>query len=340
MAIAENLKNLSGPKSASIELPAAAAGIAMLVLILAPSIGKATRPGQGDGADEINPPEKSAFEIKTLMIGKRRYCYKDEGKGNAVVFVRAAYIPENQYDGQLFGLAKAGYRVIVPYRAGSGPSDGERVMTIAKDADDVFALLDHLGVKRFVIGGHCGSVRVVRQIYLCRPERIAGVISIEAGAFGGRCKPDSGSAAKERLDKETRALFEKNEKALAPLKRLWDYPSDYNTALLRRWATTRRERRGKEGRQEDPRTLKAPSGRFCKVPLLVIAAGRGRVRANDPEAIRAGNSLLAADATFVLITNAGHWVFAERPEATNEAILEFLAGHVDSDPKRPAYLRR
>jgi len=329
MVIAENLKNLSGPKSESIELSAAAAVIAMLALILTPSIGIARDLAKAP-ADQINPPEKSAFEIKTLMIGKRRYCYKDEGKGNAVVFVRAAYIPENQYDGQLAGLAKAGYRVIVPYRAGSGPSDGEKVMTIAKDADDVLELLDHLGVKRFVIGGHCGSARVVRQIYLCGAKRIAGVISIEAGAFGGRCKPDSSSAAKERLDKETLALFEKNQRALALLKRLWDYPSDYNTALLTRWAMTRRERRRKEGRQEDPRTLRAPSGRFCRVPLLVIAAGRGRVRANDPEAIRAGNSMLAADATFVLITNAGHWVFAERPEATNGAILEFLACHVDS----------
>ena len=255
-----------------------------------------------------------------------------DAKGKAVVFVRAAYIPENQFDGQLAGLSMAGYRAIAPYRAGSGPSDLDRPMSRAKDADDVFALVDHLGIKKFVISGHCGSLGVVRQIYLSRPERIVGVIAIEGGAFGGRCKlpakfRNNPKVARQRLDKEMLPLFDKNRQELAPLNRLWDHPSNYNTALLKRWKSkTNRRRRGRAGRSKDPRDLKNPENKFfCKVPLLVIAAGRGRMRLNDPRTIGFRNSMRSKDATFVLITNAGHWVFSERPKPTNKAILAFLA---------------
>ena len=331
MKVTTNLRDRISSGPVSIGLLTAVAAMAPLVSILTPSIGQAAGPAPRP-AGELEPLKQSPYEIKTFMIGKRRYCYKDEGSGKAVVFVRAAYIPENQFDGQLAGLSMAGYRAIAPYRAGSGPSDLDRPMSRAKDADDVFALVDHLGIKKFVISGHCGSLGVVRQIYLSRPERIVGVIAIEGGAFGGRCKlpakfRNNPKVARQRLDKEMLPLFDKNRQELAPLNRLWDHPSNYNTALLKRWKSkTNRRRRGRAGRSKDPRDLKNPENKFfCKVPLLVIAAGRGRMRLNDPRTIGFRNSMRSKDATFVLITNAGHWVFSERPKPTNKAILAFLA---------------
>ena len=46
----------------------------------------------------------------------------------------------------------------------------------------------------------------------------------------------------------------------------------------------------------DPDDLPVPEGCWCRVPLLVFAAGRGRVRPGDPEAAELARRLPGGDA--------------------------------------------
>ena len=94
------------------------------------------------------------YQIKTCRIGRRRYCYIDEGAGRPIVLLHGHLIAENQWDTQVSALVEAGYRVICPHRAGMGSSDISEHMSHATDADDTFALLDALDVSKCVAVGH------------------------------------------------------------------------------------------------------------------------------------------------------------------------------------------
>ncbi len=106
------------------------------------------------------------------------------------------------------GLVEAGlspaFRIIAPDLRGRGqsdkPSDGYRM---ADHAADVLALLDALGLKQVVLGGH--SFGAYLGIYLAahHPERISRLIIIDAAL---RLNPRVGEMLKPSLDRLTQVL--------------------------------------------------------------------------------------------------------------------------------------
>ena len=63
------------------------------------------------------------------------------------------------------------------------------------------------------------------------------------------------------------------------------------------------------------------------MPLLVFAAGRGRVRPGDPEAADLAAQLPASRSRLEVVTDSGHYIQHEQPEAFNARLLDFLATH-------------
>ena len=267
--------------------------------------------------------------MREFRLGRRRLLYSDEGSGRTLLLLHgaAAERDEEEWDHLRPVLAAAGYRVVFPLRAGRGGSDPDGPVTLAGDARDAWALLDHLGLERAVLIGHSAGAAVARQMYLTRPQGVPAIVSVDSAAFG-KLDFQAGAPGPERFDEATRALYARHREALAAIGREWDYPSDFNVHRLTRLMRWRRANPGRweasRGRA-DPDDLPVPEGRWCRVPLLVFAAGRGRVRPGDPEAADLARRLPARNARLEVVADSGHYVQQERPEVFNARLLDFLA---------------
>ncbi|MEV5799504.1 alpha/beta fold hydrolase [Streptomyces collinus] len=109
--------------------------------------------------------------------------YDDEGPRDAVdvplVFVHGWTANRHRWDHQLEHF-RAGRRVIRLDLRGHGESTGAGVRTIAELATDVLALLDHLGVERFVLVGHSMGGMISQTIALAHPERVERMVLVNS----------------------------------------------------------------------------------------------------------------------------------------------------------------
>ena len=268
--------------------------------------------------------------MQEFRLGRRRLRLFQEGEGRPLLLLHgaAAERDEEEWDHQWPVLASAGYRVVFPLRAGRGGSDPDGPVTLARDARDAWALLDHLGLEGAVLIGHSAGAAVARQMYLTRPEGVQAMVSVDSAAFG-KFDFQSGAFGPERFDEATGALHARHREALAAMGREWDYPSEFNVDHLTRlmcWRRANSDRLEAARGGPDPDDAPVPEGRWCRVPLLVFAAGRGRVRPGDPEAAALAAQLPGRESRLEVITDSGHYIQQEQPEEFNARLLDFLAG--------------
>jgi 3-oxoadipate enol-lactonase len=76
------------------------------------------------------------------------------------------------------------YRVIAPDLRGSGKSRSRGPLSFDQLADDVEALLDHIGADRGVVGGVSGGSGVALRFALRHPRRTAGLVVVKP-VYGG-----------------------------------------------------------------------------------------------------------------------------------------------------------
>jgi len=268
-----------------------------------------------------------------------RLRYLDEGQGMPVLLMPGAAGTHDVYDEQVAPLLDAGYRVVRLDREGRGQSDwGKYRFCCMGEARDAWAILDGLGIDRAVLVGRSSGCGVIRTMYFMQPQRVIGLVSIDSDSFGKLYAPtrddlrtdhDVDSGLDDRFDAETVAAYHRNKAALQKIGRLSDYPSDFNTAACTEWfhevskLTAELDSRPKN--PEDvliPEVL--PDGKWCSVPLLVFAAGRGRVAPRDPLSLKLAERLPSEDSTLVVVKNSGHRVNVEAAEMFNRELLAFL----------------
>src|SRR5437764_2593206 len=102
-------------------------------------------PGQRPGLGTNYP-----FASRYLSLRGLRYHYLDEGSGAPVVMVHGNPTWSFYYR-NLVSALRGNYRTIVPDHIGCGlsdkPDDAHYTYTLARRADDLEALLDHLGIR-------------------------------------------------------------------------------------------------------------------------------------------------------------------------------------------------
>jgi pimeloyl-ACP methyl ester carboxylesterase len=76
------------------------------------------------------------------------------------------------------------YRVIAPDVRGSGKSWSREPLSFDRLADDVEALLDHIGADRAVVGGVSGGSGIALRFALRHPTRTAGLVVVKP-VYGG-----------------------------------------------------------------------------------------------------------------------------------------------------------
>ena len=274
-----------------------------------------------------------------------RLRYLDHGQGMAIVLMPGAGGTHDVYDRQVDVLLEAGCRVILLDREGRGQCDwGKYRFTNVGQARDAWAILDTIGINKAVLVGRSSGAFAIQQMYLAQPNRVIALVSIDSDSFGkfsprdfrSGCEPGAevngdglDAGLDSRFDSQTIQDYHRNKASLATINVLWEYPSDYNTKMRLAWFEQLKNlNKDLDLRPENPAEVNAekkPLGdKWCNVPLLVFAAGRGRVGPGDPESNALARRLPSAQAILVTVKNSGHWVNVEAADQFNRELLNFL----------------
>ncbi|MEI5132642.1 alpha/beta hydrolase [Streptomyces libani] len=255
--------------------------------------------------------------------------YEDEGSGEPLVLVHGHPFDRSMWRPQTEHFSRAGWRVIAPDLRGYGESTVVPGTTpLETFARDLLALLDGLGIERFVLGGLSMGGQIVMECYRLFPERIRGLVFADTFAAaeteeGRTARRDMAARllregmsgyAQEVLGKmvSPHTLTHRPEVAAHVLAMMTAAPPEGAAAALR-------------GRAERPDYTHLLSQ--TAVPALVVV---GTEDAYTPVSDARDIHARVPDATLSVIEQAGHLPNLERPDEFNAALAEFLHSLPDS----------
>ncbi|MEU6402569.1 alpha/beta fold hydrolase [Streptomyces sp. NPDC046985] len=251
--------------------------------------------------------------------------YDDLGPADGIPVVLVHGHPFNRtlWAPQAQALVAAGHRVITPDLRGygdSGVTPGTVFLSVF--ADDLAALLDHLGVDGAVIGGVSMGGQIAMEFRRRHPRRVRALVLSDTSA---PAETDEGKAFRNRLADRLLAegmsgyADEVIDKMLAPYN-VTALPEVAAHVLGMMRATDPRGAaaalRGRAERPDYRATLDA-----VDVPtLIVVGADDAYTPVTDAERLRRH----VPHATLSVVDGAGHLPGAEQPERFNAVLLDFL----------------
>ncbi|GHB45861.1 alpha/beta hydrolase [Streptomyces viridiviolaceus] len=255
--------------------------------------------------------------------------YDDLGPpaGLPVLLVHGHPFDRTLWAPQARALTGAGHRVVTPDLRGygrSGVTPGK--VLLADFADDLAALLDHLGIERAVVGGVSMGGQIAMEFQLRHPRRVRALVLSDTSAAA---ETDEGKRFRNRLADRLLAegmdgyAYEVVDKMLA------DYNvtamPDVAARVLEMMCATdpRGAAAALRGRAERPDYREVLAAVEAPV-LIAVGADDAYTPVAEAEAIHR----LVPHATLAVIEKAGHLPGAEQPERFNAALLEFLAAQV------------
>jgi 3-oxoadipate enol-lactonase len=251
--------------------------------------------------------------------------WDDCGSGPAVCLIHGFPLNRLMWRPQVGALTASGYRVITPDLRGFGASDApDGPYSMDLFADDLAALLDHLGIMRVVFGGMSMGGYILLNILERYPEKVAAAcfIATRSGA--------DDEAGRERRRKLAMDVVESGSRPVADLFAGMLFAE--STAKTRPGLTQEvygwMEGTGARGVAG---ALRAMAGRkdytallgSFRLPCLVIGAEQ------DNAVSREQIQILAAGLPhhkLCMVPEAGHLVNMEQPDLFNNSLLEFLDG--------------
>lgn len=265
------------------------------------------------------PAQAVVHEAYAELPGARIFYTDTGGSGVPVVFLHAATGSSRVWEYQIPAFTAAGYRVIAFDRRGWGRTvidpSGTQPST---GADDLRGLLDHLGITRAHLVATAAGAIVALDFALSFPQQvrslviantIGGVQDAEVLDLGRRLRPPQFDA----LPPEFRELGPAYRAA--------------NAEGTRRWMELE-----KISRPEGPRAPAQPMRNRLTLSLVesirlpaLFVTGDADLYAPPPVmklfASRVGNS------EFLVVPEAGHSTYWEKPEIFNRAVLNFIGKH-------------
>lgn len=250
--------------------------------------------------------------------------YSDRGKGLPLVLIHGFPLGRKMWRPQAEALSKAGCRVITPDLRGFGESGlTSGIVSMDIYADDIVALLDHLGIDKAVVGGMSMGGYVLLNLLERFPDRVAAQIFIATKAGGDDA---SGKDRRTALAEECRVqgiqpVLEAFRNLLFASTTLTDNPELVDEVFG--WINA-------TAPQGAAAALIAMRDRKNYLPLLGgISQPALVVGADQDQAAPVENSRNIADglpdAELCILQGGGHLVNLEQPSGFNEAILAFLA---------------
>jgi 2-succinyl-6-hydroxy-2,4-cyclohexadiene-1-carboxylate synthase len=252
--------------------------------------------------------------------------YEEAGKGEAVVFLHGFTGSHQDWRNQIARI-KGDYRCLALDFRGHGESEApkqEQDYSIYHNVEDVYQLLNQLGIDRCCLVGHSMGGFTALQFILDHPEKVAGLVLVDTSS--GEWDADPG-AAELRAKLTELALSDGLEAAFA-------YDAANNPVRIERYQKypemkeiTRRKmlQTSVEGYVHVPKsfgTWNSVTHRLAeiKVPAIII---RGE---EDAAFIRASQILKDAikGAELVVVPGAFHNPHEESPEFFNDIFTKFF----------------
>ncbi|MFJ3210681.1 alpha/beta fold hydrolase [Streptomyces flaveolus] len=255
--------------------------------------------------------------------------YDDVGPatGLPVLLIHGHPFDRTLWAPQVTALTEAGHRVVTPDLRGygrSGVTPGK--VLLADFADDLAALLDHLGIERAVVGGVSMGGQITMEFQLRHPRRLRALVLSDTSA---PAETAEGRLFRNRL--ADRLLAEGMDGYAHEVigKMLADYNvtamPDVAAHVLEMMCATdpRGAAAALRGRAERPDYRDVLAGVEAPV-LIVVGADDVYTPVAEAEAIRR----LVPHATLAVIEKAGHLPGVEQPDRFNAVLLDFLAESV------------
>lgn len=259
------------------------------------------------------------------LINGFTMAYDDNGAGPAVLLIHGFPLNRRMWLPQAEALAAAGYRVITPDLRGFGESDvPDSGYSMELFADDMIALLDHLGIERAIVGGMSMGGYVLLNMLERYRQRIAAACFIvtRSGADDEAGKAKRLAMARDVATFGSQVVADIFAKLLFADETMKNRPE--LPAQVAGWM-----------RATDPLGvaggLLAMADRKDSTPLLgnlrlpALVIGAEEDRAIPLENVGIFTAALP-QSTSCVIPGAGHMVNMEQPEAFNACLLEFLKG--------------
>jgi pimeloyl-ACP methyl ester carboxylesterase len=261
--------------------------------------------------------------MKRIDLGEVWLNVEERGSGPPLLLVHGFPLDHTMWSEQIETLSSQ-FRVLAPDLRGFGHSDPVRgVLTMDQMADDLFRLLDALGVDEPItfcglsMGGYVGWRFVARY-----GNRLRRLIQCDTRAVA-----DSPEAAKTRLEtaekvrREGSAVVAQSmkEKLFAPetLREKIDTVAAMESVMLATpEETLAAALRGMAQRPDSTELLPK-----IALPTLLLCGEHDPI--STPKEMR-GMAAAIPQGKFVEIKGAGHMAPLECPAATNAAIFEFL----------------
>jgi pimeloyl-ACP methyl ester carboxylesterase len=118
-----------------------------------------------------------------VELNGARIFYQVAGQGTPLLLIHGFPLDGELFEGQLTGLSSQ-FKVITPDLRGFGKSTTPNAKgSIVTYAHDIIALMDHLGIKKAIIGGHSMGGQITLELYREAPERFLGMILIDTNAM-------------------------------------------------------------------------------------------------------------------------------------------------------------
>jgi len=295
----------------------------------------------------------AAKQIQTpvLDIG-----YEDRGEGFPIILLHGFPDDVHAWDGVAPPLVKAGYRVLVPYLRGYGPTrfrdaTAPRMAEQAAIGQDLIDFADALRLQRFAVAGYDWGGRAASIAAALHPDRVRAAVLIGGYSIQDTIGPQEPAAPeRERAlwyqwyfnTERGRAGLKANRRGICRLlwqtwSPTWHFtdetfnrtaPSFDNPDFVEVVIHSYRHRYGNAPGEPRFTAIEKQLAQRPKIQVpTVVLYGADDGVARPPADSPAERALFTSLAARRVIAGAGHFLPREKPDAVSAAMLELLAAN-------------
>ncbi|MCM2680793.1 alpha/beta fold hydrolase [Echinimonas agarilytica] len=250
--------------------------------------------------------------------------YKDTGTGFPVLLIHGLFGNLDNLAGLGRALLDAHFRVIQVDVRNHGESPTYASMSYDDMAQDIVSLLDHLNIAECHLVGHSMGGKIAMRVALRQPQRIKALGVADIAPVPYQSHHVNVLKGLDELERKPTASRKEADTLLAE----FIAEAGVRQFLLKnlRWTNGRAEWRLRypEVKQEYDAIIgwNRIDAQFCQPTLFIKGNDSDYITAEYREEIAKYFPTSKAK----IIQGTGHWLHAEKPEAFNRIVLQFLTG--------------